>query len=331
MALLLATGARRHLLRWGLRLVGPLLLVVVILRLEDPDAILETLGRADPLLLGAAFALSLVAIHMKVVRWRWLLRRRGIDYSTGRAWVAFLGSSYIGMLTPGRVGDVLRVQYLRHDRDAPLSEGLASVVVDRLCDLYVLGLFVGYGALRFAPVLHGALGYAAWGALAAVIVGPVVLFIPGVADRTLARLAQRVSKQHGAAGSERFLQAVRAHLHVGILPILALTTATFAVNYLQGYLMAGSLGLSISIADVVGLLAISSLLGLLPVSISGLGLRELFFALAFPSLGLTAPDGVAFGLVVFAALNLLLVVLGLISFQLAPPPVRADEAAAPDR
>lgn len=319
----------RLLVRWGLRLIGPILLLVVIARLEEPEAILATLRRADPWLLGAAFALSLVAIHMKVVRWQWLLRRRSISYPAGRAWAAFLGSTYIGMLTPGRVGDVLRVSYLRHDRGVPLSEGLASVVMDRLCDLYVLGLFVAYGVLRFAPVLRGELGYAAWVGLAGVVLLPALLFIPGLLDRSLSRLASRLSRQHGAAGTERFLVAIRAQLGAALIPILVLTGATFGVNYVQGYLMARSLGLEIAMVDIVGLLAISSLLGLLPISVSGLGLRELFFALAFPLLGLSAASGVTFGLLVFAALNLLLVVLGLISFQIAPPPVRPREGDEP--
>ena len=99
-----------------------------------------------------------------------------------------------------------------------------------------------------------------------------------------------------------------------------MTVLTFGVNYLQGYLIARSLGLSISLFDITCLLAIASLLGLLPVSISGVGVRELFFALVFPVLGYSAEVGVTYGLVVFVVIYLAIVAVGFVGWQVAPPP-----------
>src|ERR1044072_1222824 len=126
---------RRRALRWALRLIGPVLLVIVIYRLPDRAAILKALGSADVWPLAAAVLLNAVNLQVKVSRWRVLLQTQGQHYSMKRAWAAYLSSSYVGMLTPGRVGDVLRVQYLRHDLGMGYAEGLATVVMDRLCDL----------------------------------------------------------------------------------------------------------------------------------------------------------------------------------------------------
>src|SRR5688500_2026033 len=131
-------NGQRRALRTAFRLVGPALLVVVLLRLPDPAAILRALAAADAWPLALAVALNPVHLQLHVPRWEVLLRTRGIHYPMGRAWGAYLSSAYVGMPTPGRVGDVLRAQYLRHDRGVPYSEGFASVVMDRLCDLYVL-------------------------------------------------------------------------------------------------------------------------------------------------------------------------------------------------
>jgi glycosyltransferase 2 family protein len=311
---------KRQPLRWALRLLGPALLAVVLLRLPDRAAILDALGAARVGPLALAVLLTFVNLQLKIVRWQVLLQTRGFRVPLGKAWAAFLGSSYIGMLTPGRVGDVLRVQYLRHDLRVEASEGLASVVMDRLCDLYVLVAFVAVGIARFSQVVVGQLASLAWATVALVALGPLLFLVPGIADRALGRVYARFSTSGDAGSSTRFLEALRANVGRSLALTIPLTLAAFGVNYVQGWLMVQALGLDVSFFDVTCLMAIASLLGLLPISISGVGVRELFFSLAFPLLGYAAASGVSFGLLVFVVIHLVMVAVGFISWQIAPPP-----------
>ena len=64
----------------------------------------------------------------------------------------------------------------------------------------------------------------------------------------------------------------------------------------------------------------------MPVSVSGVGVREAFLSLVFPALGLAAAHGVAYGLVVFAVIYLTTVLIGFIAWQVAPPPFGTDES-----
>jgi uncharacterized membrane protein YbhN (UPF0104 family) len=302
--------------------------VVVLARTRDRGAIAAAVASASLAPLFVAVAANLVNIHLKVIRWQVILRVRGVAYGTRRAWLAFLTSLYLGMLTPGRVGDVLRAQYLKHDLDVPYAEGLASVVVDRLCDLVVLAVFVAVGAVRYAPVLAGGLGWVTWAGVAATLLGTLVLFVPGVAEALLGRTFARLSPD--PAGLSRFLGAVRDNLGRPLLLTLPLTVATFVVNYVQGWLIARAMALPMTFLDATCLLAIASLLGLLPISISGVGVRELFFSLAFPLLGFTRAEGVTYGLLVFFVIYLVIVAIGFISWQIAPPPSGAGLTSAPD-
>jgi glycosyltransferase 2 family protein len=302
------------------RLVGPAILVVVIARMRDRRAILDAVAAARAWPLVLALLLNFASVHLKVVRWQAILEVRGIRYGTRRAWSSSLTSLYLGLLTPGRVGDVLRAQYLKHDLDVPYAEGVASVVVDRLCDLYVLVVFVAVGCVRYAQVLAGSLAWITWAGVLATAFGPLVLIVPGVAEAVLGRAFARLSPEGGAAGLARFLAAVRASVGRPLLVTLPLTVATCSINYLQGWLIALALGLPLTLIDATCLLAIASLLGLLPVSVSGVGVRELFFALAFPMLGFTPAQGVTFGLLVFFVVYLAMVAVGFVAWQFAPPP-----------
>jgi uncharacterized protein (TIRG00374 family) len=322
-------GKRQRVVRQLLRLLGPILLVLVLLRLPDRGRVLELLRGAALWPLCAALLLNLVNVWLKVIRWQIFLETRGIHYPTARAHGAFMASVYLGMLTPGRVGDVLRVQYLRHDVDAPASEGLASIVMDRLCDLWVLAAFVAFGALRYGSVIVGKLAWVTWGAVALIAVAPFLLRAPGCAEKALGGLYRKLSGDPSGAGLTRFLAAVRANLSAPLLKTVPLTIAAFGVNYLQGWIMAQAMGLPIGLVDATCLLAVASMLGLMPISVSGVGVRELFFSLVFPVLGLTAAAGVAFGLMVFVVIYLANIVLGFISWQVYPPPTGPRPAALP--
>lgn len=314
----------KKLVRAGLRLLGPALLVVVLARL-DRAALFETLSHATPWPVVLAVLLNVVNVHLKVVRWGVLLEVRGIEYPRRRQYGAFMSSLYLGMITPGRVGDLLRVQYLRHERGVSYAEGLASVVMDRIADLYVLVVFAALGVVRFGAILAGELAVVAWISVAATVLGPLVLLIPGLAEAVGERLFRKLPGVE-PTGLTTFLTALRAQARPRVLArTVPLTVAAFLVNYGQAFLMARSLGLTLSYYDAVCLLSIASLLALLPISVSGVGVRELFFALAFPVLGYGAEVGIAFGLLFFTVNHLVLILGGFVSFQLMPPPTAPSE------
>jgi hypothetical protein len=309
---------RRKAARWLLRLVGPALLVVILLRLEDPAAIGRMFASADPKWLALALAVNFLAIHLKVVRWQLMLRARGIHYETKAAWIAFSSSLYLAMTTPGRVGDVLRVQYLKHDVGVTYAEGLASVVMDRLFDLYVLAAFVAVAMLRYSSVLSGDLWLVSWAVVIATVLGPLVLLVPGLAERLMSRAYARLAKDAEADG-------LRAQVSRRLVVTVPLTVVSFLVGFGQGWLAARALGIPISFFDAVCLLAVANLMGLLPISMSGVGIREAFFAIVFPAIGLSAAQGVAFGLFVFFVVYIALAVIGFVSWQIKPPTFSAPK------
>ena len=311
----------RHVLKLAIRLVGPALLVVVLYRLHGAGVVLDQLDRHDILPLTGAMLLGALNYYFKVLRWDVLLAARGHRYSRLRAWTSFLSSGYVGLLTPGRVGDLLRVQYLRHDLGIPYADGLALLTIDRLCDLYVLLAFAGLGVALLGAALTGELALVLWLGVAVTALGPLLLLLPGLLRRVAAVMYRWLPGQPELAGFDRFLAGLKQQRPADIARAVVWTILAFVINYLQGYLLAVALNLDLGVLSVVGLLAVSSLLGLLPISISGLGVRELFFALAFPLLGHSSEAGVIYGLGVFLVIYVAAVIMGFISWQVAPPPV----------
>jgi uncharacterized protein (TIRG00374 family) len=312
---------RRKLSRLLIRLVGPALLVFVLWRLEGAGAVLAALRPEDAAPIVAAMLLNALNYYFKVLRWDVLLAARGYTYSRLRAWTSFLSSGYVGLMTPGRVGDLLRTQYLRHDLGMPYADGIALLAVDRLCDLYVLLAFAAVGIVFFGAALTGDLALVTWLGVAATALGPLLLFMPGLLRRAAAVIYRKMPGEPDIADFDRFLAGLKHQRVHHIVRAVFWTVLAFGINYLQGYMLAQALHIELAVLDVVCLLAVSSLLGLLPVSVSGLGVRELFFSLAFPLLGYSAEAGVIYGLGVFLVIYVAAVAMGFVSWQIAPPPV----------
>jgi uncharacterized membrane protein YbhN (UPF0104 family) len=304
----------------AMRLVGPLLLVWVLWRFADFEALAATFKRASVWPLVAAVLLDAGVIHAKLVRWQSLLAACKVRVDTAAAYRAYLPSLFLGLATPGRVGDVVRIQYLKRDHGVRYSDGLAVSVVDRLCDVYVLLAFVSLGIVHLTSALSAPLARTAWIAVAGVAVAPLLLFMPKVAEPAANWLYARLAGDAASDGPAVFFEALRSQMGRALVVPLGATVAAFLINYLQACLVASALGLNLSFADVVAVVSISSLLGLLPISVSGVGVREAFCALIFPvAFGLSETMGIAFGLGVFGVIYLPALAVGFAAWQAWPP------------
>ena len=305
--------------RSAMRLVGPLLLVWVVWRFADFAALVDTFAQAAIWPLVAAVLLNAAVIHAKLWRWRDLLRLVDAPLSVGSAYRAFLPSLYLGLVTPGRVGDALRIQYLKRDHAVGYADGLAVSIVDRLCDVYVLLAFVALGVVHLASAVSIPLAQTMWIAVAVIAIAPAFLFVQRIAEPAAHWLYGRFSDGGAHEGLGVFFAALRRQVGPSLVRSIVITILAFLTNYLQAWLVANAFGIELSFIDVAALVAISSFLSLLPISISGIGVRESFFALVFPAFGLAETLGIAFGLGVFAVIYVPTLLAGFFAWLAWPP------------
>ncbi|MGB5192565.1 MAG: lysylphosphatidylglycerol synthase transmembrane domain-containing protein [Polyangiales bacterium] len=302
-----------------MRLLGPVLLVWIIWRFADLPVLVDTFAHAAPGPIIAAILLNAIVIHAKLWRWRDLLGAVDVPLGIAQAYRAFLPSLYLGLLTPGRVGDALRIQYLKRDHAVGYSDGLAVSIVDRLCDVYVLLAFVAFGVARLTSAVSTPLAQTTWVAVVVVALAPALLFVRSVAEPAAQWLYGRFADGKTHEGLSTFFAALRRQLGPRLLGPVLVTFAAFLFNYLQAWLVAQAFGIGLAFVDVAALVAISSFLSLLPISISGVGVRESFFALVFPALGFAGTLGIAFGLGVFGVIYLPTLLVGFVAWLVWPP------------
>jgi uncharacterized protein (TIRG00374 family) len=304
--------ARRPPPRWRrfLPLIGLIVLAWVLSRL-DLHAIGAAIGRISLAALLASAAFFSFNLWLKVLRWQRLLAAQGIVLAHRVALAAFMSAQFYAQITVGRVGEFVRIEALI-ERGVKPASALSSCVFDRLLDVFlvlfagsVLGAFV-LGHMRVAVAAALALV-----ALAAAATGFLIV----------------LGRRPAAVGGERpstLARRIRGALHdlaSGMLPMLRVATlleaALWTVGAWTGYFaalfaLADGLGLSVSRLLLTATASFAALSALLPVSVSGLGARELIYIEVLRAHGVANESAVALSLLHLAVMTSVAVLFGLI-------------------
>ncbi|HET6774642.1 MAG TPA: lysylphosphatidylglycerol synthase transmembrane domain-containing protein [Acidimicrobiales bacterium] len=278
------------------------------------DELVPRWSLATGLWLGVAAALTLAGIVLSALRWQKVLEALDIRTRLPRLMSHYLAGQFVSNVLPTTIGgDVLRVSRL--SRDTGESPGtFASVVLERLTGWLVLPVITIVG-FAVNPGLRN-LGTATRVALALAF-GTLALLVAVLAAASSSRIGGRFASRGGWRG---FVGAI----HVGVEHLRSHPSA--AANVLAA-------GFAYQLALVLAAVAAAQALGLrpagltallaffpavliaqvLPISMSGLGVREGAFVLFLGPLGVAQQEAIALGLLLYL-LNLVVSLLGAPAF-----------------
>jgi len=306
-------------------LVGLGLLGLLLWRLD-----VATLGQivhdADWQFVLVAVALGPLLVLVKSVRWQTLMFSQGIRYRVDKAYLSYFGSIFIGLLTPGRLGEFVKALHISQDCNLSMGRALSSVLADRLFDLYAL-LVVGGTALLG---LGQGSGQSKLAGLALFVLGltvPLAVFLHDGAFNLAQGIGLRQWRldQYLSAPESWILQLRSGLLQLSlpwVVVAVILTILGYAIFFGQCYLLALALGLHVSFIQVSYAVALGSLVTLVPISISGLGTREAAIVAYLVTTGVAAEAAFAFSLLVFVTFYVAGVVMGAVAWCVKPVPLK---------
>jgi hypothetical protein len=313
-----------------LKLLGFALLAVILWQADLPSVARSLAGcRPGPALGG--LLLGLLAITVKAVRWHGMLRRQGHTLPLARSLRFYFSGIYIGVATPGRLGELARVLYLKRDLGISAGTGLSSIVLDRVFDLYAL-LASGLAAVWFLG-LAGRLSPLFAAGAAAIAVLPLLTVHPRLGRAAASfglRLAGRTALGRTLGGSATdFYDGIARLLGPRLLLDGLLTLGAYALLFAGAALLASSLGLDLGVIEAGLLLGLANLVALVPVTVAGVGTRDAVFVLTFPLLGLPEAQALAFSALILAVFYLGTGLWGFPFFAADRPPAATDAAPGP--
>jgi hypothetical protein len=289
---------------WSLRIFGLILLLILLVRL-NLSQVGQILWNVQVVYVVIAILLLFPHLMIKALRWRNILSGFGIQMSWQAASIATFASLFIGFLTPGRLGEFVKVLYVERHAAIHPATAFSSVLADRFFDLLLLVL-VGIAAL---------LGISAQPSKPAMLLLGMAGLFAGVAlflNESGFRLLTQGGSKLGRLGKRLFRrQGWLAHLHRSLRMISArtllnavvLTIFAYGLFFAQTWLLAQAVHIRLGYWPIAFGTALASLAALLPISISGLGTREATLVAFLGGYGLQPELALSFSFLVFLTFN----------------------------
>lgn len=276
--------------------IGLVLLALVLSRF-DPSQLTVTWGPRLLSGLAVAVGLMLVAQLFSALRWEAIL---GDPRLTWRyLFRLYLIGNFFSLFLPTSIGgDAVRTTAAARNT-ANMGEAISSVLLDRVFGVAALALYLAVGVLTSREMLARTLTATQWTLPAWMIAATVAVIL--VMAAAMASLRSRLHKVQRLA-ADAWLLMVRFWRAPRVFSVALLLALVVQAIYIAVWtLLAASLGFDLPFALFLFAVPLVSLAAMLPVTFSGLGVREGAWLLLLTPFGLSGADAVTFSLLYFLA------------------------------
>jgi hypothetical protein len=288
----------RHRLLNLLRIVISLGLLIFLLAKVGMRETRESLQGANVGYLLAVFLLYLLSIVLRSYRWRIFLNAQGVRASLPKLISLYLIGGFFNLVLPsGFGGDVVRI-YKLSQHSSRTASSITTVFMDRLSGFVAL-FAMATSALAFSyRLVPLEVGVTIIAIFLASLVGTGALFSHPLWRRLrglplLSSLAQKESVKELCLSAQTY----------SLVPFLQAISLSLAFNILlmiMNYLAALSFGVRISFWYFLLFIPIISFLLVLPISLSGLGVREGAYIYLFSRVGVPSSSALVISLSIYA-------------------------------
>ena len=274
-----------------------LLFIVLFLKLD----LFEVIGILSSLRLSyfviALFFVPILYI-IRTYKWNFLLSSIKIKKPFGKLFKIVLMGVFYGLLTPGRVGEIGRVYHLEEKK----SETMPTILMEKIVDIFILVLLSLLTVILFFDDCS-----AFW----YILLSLIVLLILAILLLSNKKFLLPLSKPFNIEEESIDIYINKFSKLINDKGAMSKVTLLTICYYLIAYISAFFLLLSIDVNTLAVItLPLIVLMGNIPITISGLGLRESVATILFISLGEEGAYGFSFSILLFLAFTLLPGVFG---------------------
>ena len=295
-------------------------LFIAILSRVDVRQIAGAYRRFNLFYLLYVLVTMVLFILIKSIRWKRIVALQGVDVPLFLSFRIYAAGLYLGVITPGRVGDFAKSLYLINSGMGP-GKAIFGALLDRMLDIVFLVVF-GYISLLFLPgIFKNQL------LLSSFLVAVLAVAILAISRRRdlLKRFTQWFVRAIIPMRLRGSLNKVVCDsldefglLTAGRMAEYAfLTMVAMLLQYLFFIVTAKVLGIDVPITILAAAISAAIFTSLLPVSLLGLGTRDAVLILIFGRVGISKELAMAFSFF-FVLVYCIIGLLGLVCWLTGP-------------
>jgi uncharacterized protein (TIRG00374 family) len=303
-----------------LGIIGIVILIYILLQIDLPR-VFTILKSVDLLFLIIAVLVNPVVIVIMTLRWKYIVHIMGVDEKFRLYLVWILKGTFLGAITPGKIGDFYRANYLSKQTNLELVKSFSSVIIDKILDVFGLIVLNIIGIFMILYIYEVNLSWTVPVLLSFIILFGMLILLKKNLMRKLLKPAYKLfvpttAKQKVVMHFNEFYGGLSRMKFNNYLIGFTLTIAGWITTFFGIYFLALSLHISVSLIFIISMAPIASFLSVLPISVGGLGTREAVYVFFLSSLSIESEYSVALALMVFIFLYLVYVPVGIVTYLL---------------
>jgi len=318
---------KHHISKSTLRLFGICLFFFIIYKI-DLSKILDCIDNVKLSYVTIILLLNFVLVFTKVLRWNSILKIQQVKLTFIDSFLIYYSGLFFGVISPGRLGEFVKASYLKVEKGVPLIKGILSTLIDRLFDMYgliILGI-IGIGQFN----IIGKLSNLSFILIIVILLAPILLFHKETAARGVCLLYKfvRINKFKNKI-EETFVDyysEINRLISTKLFFSAILTCLSLLIFFTQCYLLVIAMDLvSMDFTTITVFMAISRLIGLLPISISGLGTRDAMLIYLFSLIGLKPELAVGYSFLIFTTIFVFNGMMGAVAWFIKPIDIKVSK------
>ncbi len=256
--------------------IGVGIFVYLLIKL-DVTKVFTEIGNLNLFYLSLAFLSVILFFTTQTLKWFVIARKQKIKIPFRDAFRINLISSFYGFVTPSKIGSVMRVDYLKK-YNAETGKGLSNFAMDKILDLSSLFILaIGFGFIFAQKIVSAAYFYTIIFIFLLMIAISLIIYKREATKPFLRFVYRKLIPDKFKERSKTIFNSFYQDMpSLGFLFFaFAINLINWIVDYAGIYFMGRALGIDIGFIPFLAILPISTLVAQIPITISGLGTREL--------------------------------------------------------
>ncbi len=264
--------------------IGIVLLIYTIYTL-DVEKIKNAFFSIKPIFIILALSLTLPRILIRNYAWQLIQKEQNIKLTFFQSLKIFLIGYFYGSITPGYLGQLMRVPYMKKKTGDPYGKLFVNSSIESIVHSSSMYIMIIIGALLIVETFPGIFPITiVWIIILAII---IIYFIKKErGEKLFYTLIKYLIPKKLKHNLNRFVQTFYndfPKINRLILPFI-LGIFTWIIIFSQEYIIVIALGLNIPYIWFLLLFPLANAAGFLPITFAGLGTRELAAIVLFSTL-----------------------------------------------
>lgn len=274
-----------------LPIIGIGIFVYLIIKLNIVK-VLKQISSINFFYIALAISITFVFFISQTLKWFIVARKQKIKIPFWDAFKINIITNFYGFITPAKVGTIIRADYLKKYDGGP-GRGVSNFFIDKVLDLsslFFLTIIFGFIFYSRNKLVSLNLLYFLIGIFLMIMLFSF-LFYKKDASKFLLRIVYKrfipnKAKEKARIAFDSFYENMPSLRFLFFVFIINLIS--WVINYIVFYFVGLSVGINAGLVIFLSILPISTLVAQIPITINGLGTRELTMISLFGASGVEA-------------------------------------------